>query len=163
MNGYMSKRVGAVLAATFCAATAVTTVAAPVASAHHLTGPGICGGSEYQFKGTASVRTAGGTALGRVVISRHQSSDTVCAVTLKENHSTSSLMSVKIKRSNQDNWARVDSGNFSQYAGPVYLGEDGWWIEVRGEIAGRWTEIDWNGYYEVCIFRQEGVSGQRYC
>lgn len=161
MNG--SKRRGAIVAAALLAATAVTTVAAPTASAHHLTGPGICGGSEYVFKGTASVRTAGGTALGRVVISRHQSSDTVCGVTIKSDHSTSSAMSVKIKRNNQDSWARVDSGTFSQYAGPVYLGEDGWWITVRGEIAGRWTEIDWNGYYQICFFRQEGVAGQREC
>lgn len=108
------KGVSMALAAA-AASAAVMTVASPAQAA---TGPEICGGSEYVKIGGKEFTG------GRLVVSKHRNSNTMCGVTFNTTGSAryTRVTLVRVPAGGGVTYgSKEDAGNYSQYAGPIYL------------------------------------------
>jgi hypothetical protein len=70
---------------------------------------------------------------GTVYLTYSSSSGKNCVVTLRENPGTATLMEAYLRRSGTSAWAK-DSGNFTTYAGPVYVSAAGSCVDWGGTI-----------------------------
>lgn len=106
---------------------AATAGAAPAAAATY---GGQCG-SGYGVVNQAAV--PGGT----VFLTYNSSTRKNCAVTIRSAPGAAMNMDVALKRSNSTAW-QTDPGNWTQYAGPVYLSAAGQCVDWGGVIGDDW-------------------------
>jgi hypothetical protein len=134
------RRIGFVLLLALC----VGSVALPAspAEASHWTGPEICGQGTYRTVLVAEIGPSVADRIGNLVLTKHENSDTFCAVTLRRYHERQRSMDVRIKRGNGA-WWQTDPTNGYEYAGPVYREKNGGIIVAHGQIGGRWTRLYW--------------------
>ncbi|BCJ55428.1 hypothetical protein Asp14428_69030 [Actinoplanes sp. NBRC 14428] len=70
---------------------------------------------------------------GTVYLTYSSSSGRNCVVTLRENPGAATLMEAYVRRSGASSWIK-DSGNFTTYAGPVYVSAAGACVDWGGTI-----------------------------
>ncbi|MEE2039520.1 spore-associated protein A [Nocardiopsis sp. CT-R113] len=107
------------------AATALS--AAPASAAYG----GQCG-SGYSEVNKTSV--SGGT----VFLTYNNSNGRNCVVVERSSPGAAMNMDAALKRSDSEAW-QTDPGNFTQYAGPVYLDAAGRCVDWGGVIGGEWV------------------------
>jgi hypothetical protein len=70
---------------------------------------------------------------GTVYLTYNNSTGKNCVVTIRENPGTATLMEAYLRRSGTSSWVK-DSGNFTTYAGPVYVSAAGSCVDWGGTI-----------------------------
>ncbi|MFD7438008.1 spore-associated protein A [Streptomyces sp. NPDC059861] len=117
------------VAASLGAFTGAGVVAAPAVSAA-ASYNGACG-SGYTVVNSARI-----SGMGTVFLTYNAANGYNCAVTIRDTPDTSSpeLLMVRLERTNDIYSAKVDSGNYTTYAGPVYLSGGGSCMSWRGVI-----------------------------
>ncbi|NJP34300.1 spore-associated protein A [Micromonospora sp. HSS6-12] len=70
---------------------------------------------------------------GTVYLTYNSSSGRNCVVTVRERPGTATLMEAYLRRSGTSSWTK-DSGNFTTYAGPVYVSAAGSCVDWGGTI-----------------------------
>jgi hypothetical protein len=70
---------------------------------------------------------------GTVYLTYNSSTGKNCVVTIRENPGTATLMEAYLRRSGTTSWVK-DSGNFTTYAGPVYVSAPGSCVDWGGTI-----------------------------
>lgn len=70
---------------------------------------------------------------GTVYLTYSSSTGKNCVVTVRENPGTATLMEAYLRRSGTSSWVR-DSGNYTTYAGPVYVSAAGSCVDWGGTI-----------------------------
>ncbi|MET7472713.1 hypothetical protein ACFYON_27290 [Micromonospora sp. NPDC005686] len=86
--------------------------------AHAATGPEICGGSEYMRIAAHELSN------GRLVVSKHRNSNTMCAVTFNSTGTTKYTRATLVRvpaGGGVTYGSKEDAGQYRQYAGPIYL------------------------------------------
>ncbi|SCG49979.1 hypothetical protein GA0070619_2389 [Micromonospora zamorensis] len=86
--------------------------------AHAATGPEICGGSEYMRIKAHEFPN------GRLVVSKHRNSNTMCAVTFNTTGTTKYTRATLVRvpaGGGVTYGSKEDANQYSQYAGPIYL------------------------------------------
>ncbi|GGZ10760.1 spore-associated protein A [Streptomyces olivaceoviridis] len=119
----------ATLGASLLAVSGMSLIVAPAASAA-ASYNGACG-SGYSVVNSARIST-----LGTVFLTYNSSTGYNCAVAIRDTPDTSSpeQMIVRLQRTNDVYSAKVDSGNYSSYAGPVYVNGVGACMDWTGII-----------------------------
>ncbi|TDC85446.1 spore-associated protein A [Micromonospora sp. KC606] len=70
---------------------------------------------------------------GTVYLTYSSSTGKNCVVTLREKPGTATLMEAYLRRSGTSSWVK-DSGNYTTYAGPVYVSAAGSCVDWGGTI-----------------------------
>ena len=70
---------------------------------------------------------------GTVYLTYNASAGKNCVVTIRENSGTATLVEAYLRRSGTTSWAK-DSGNYTTYAGPVYVSAAGSCVDWGGTI-----------------------------
>jgi hypothetical protein len=70
---------------------------------------------------------------GTVYLTYNASTGKNCVVTLRENPGAATLMEAFLRRSGTSSWVK-DSGNYTTYAGPVYVSAAGSCVDYGGTI-----------------------------
>ncbi|TDB76732.1 spore-associated protein A [Micromonospora sp. KC723] len=70
---------------------------------------------------------------GTVYLTYSASTGKNCVVTLREKPGTATLMEAYLRRSGTSSWVK-DSGNYTTYAGPVYVSATGSCVDWGGTI-----------------------------
>ena len=104
-------------------------VVAPARVVPYTSYNGVCG-SGYSVIDSAVLST-----LGTVYLTYDSSSGYNCVVTVRANPGTAMEMSAAIRLTGNSTWI-IDEGNYTTYAGPVYLHAPGQCIDWAGSIAG---------------------------
>jgi hypothetical protein len=73
------------------------------------------------------------TNRGTVFLTYNASTGRNCVVTVRTNPGAATLMEAALKRSSSSTWT-VDSGNYTTYAGPVYVSAAGQCVDWGGTI-----------------------------
>lgn len=121
----ISQKIGA-LGLTAVAATAGVMVnAAPAQAALY---GGQCG-TGYGVVNLIDLPNSRGT----VYLTYNSSTGKNCVVTLRENPGTATLMEAYLRRTGTSAWTK-DSGNYTTYAGPVYVSAAGSCVDWGGTI-----------------------------
>ncbi|GAB3485788.1 spore-associated protein A [Nocardiopsis coralliicola] len=129
MRRLTARAPAAALTAAACAA-ALLTAAEPAAAAGY---NGVCG-SGYGVVNKADVGGA-----GTVYLTYNNSNGRNCAVSVRSSPGAKMAMDVQLAPAGNPDAAKLDSGDFGQYAGPVYLEAAGTcvtWSAIIGDAAG---------------------------
>ena len=121
----ISQKIAALGMTAAAATVGVLTNAAPAQTALY---GGQCG-SGYNVVNLIDLPDLRGT----VYLTYNASSGKNCVVTLREHPGTATLMEAYLRRSGTSSWAK-DSGNFTTYAGPVYVSAAGSCVDWGGTI-----------------------------
>ncbi|NBE97539.1 hypothetical protein FE391_27495 [Nonomuraea sp. KC401] len=129
----MRTKLAAVVSAGVLAAGIISTSAAP-ASAASAASP--CG-SGYKLVGAYNINK-GGQKYGLLEIRWNARTGKNCALAYGSgsNYGRSDYKSVRIRSSDKNSWADTDWGDFSRYAGPVYVAAKNKCIDVAAHIEG---------------------------
>jgi|SRR5689334_4412712 len=77
---------------------------------------------------------------GTVYLTYSGSTGNNCVVTVRDKPGTPVFMNAWIRLSGTSDWNQ-DPGNFTTYAGPVYVRAPGQCVDWGGEIAGYWVTV----------------------
>ncbi|MFJ9555587.1 spore-associated protein A [Nocardiopsis sp. NPDC101807] len=124
----MSRPLARRAAAALGLALAATALTAPPASAAY---GGQCGSGYTEVNQTS---IAGGT----VHLTYNNANGRNCVVVERSDPGSPMNMDAALKRSDSSSW-QTDPGNFTQYAGPVYLDAAGQCVDWGGVIGGEWV------------------------
>ncbi|MEO3799505.1 hypothetical protein [Nonomuraea sp. B1E8] len=130
----MRTKVAAVVSAGMLAAGIISASAAPASAASAATP---CG-SGYKLVGTYNI-SQGGQKYGLLEIRWNAGAGKNCALAYGSgsNYGRSDYKAVRIRSSNKSSWADTDWGDFSRYAGPVYVAAKNKCIDVSAHIEGK--------------------------
>jgi hypothetical protein len=112
-------------AAAAAVVTGSITMAAPASAASY---GGQCG-SGYGVVNSFSLPDSRGT----VFLTYSSATGKNCVVTVRTTPGTATLMEAYLKRSSSSTWVK-DSGNYTTYAGPVYVSAAGQCVDWGGTI-----------------------------
>nr|WP_313069179.1 spore-associated protein A [Kitasatospora gansuensis] len=115
------------------AAVAVTTLAVPTA-AHAASYNGKCGAG-YNVIDSMSI-----TTLGTVYLTYNSATTQNCVVTIRNNPGTYMYMNAAVQLTGLDWTRQYDPGQYSTFAGPVYLYASGKCIDWGGEIGSVYAQ-----------------------
>jgi len=121
----ISQKIGALGLAAAAATAGVMVNAAPAQAALY---GGQCG-SGYGVVNLIDLPNSRGT----VYLTYNSSTGKNCVVTLRENPGTATLMEAYLRRTGTSTWTK-DSGNYTTYAGPVYVSAAGSCVDWGGTI-----------------------------
>jgi Flp pilus assembly protein TadG len=125
----LMKRAAAVAAAAAIAATGLTATAAPASAA--ATYGGECG-SNYRVVNSAPIGSK-----GTVFLTYNSSNGYNCAVAKRNTAGSRVLIEVGMSLSPAGtHWTVYEGGQFTSYAGPVYLSAAGRCVDWMGRISG---------------------------
>ena len=118
-------KIGLIGVAVVATATGTIATAGPAAAATY---GGQCG-SGYGVVNRFDLPTNRGT----VFLTYNSGNGNNCVVTVRTNPGAATLMEAALKRSSSSTW-NVDSGNYTTYAGPVYVSAPGQCVDWGGTI-----------------------------
>ncbi|WP_207916661.1 spore-associated protein A [Micromonospora sp. KC723] len=121
----ISQKIAALGLASAAATTGALVSAAPAQAALY---GGQCG-SGYNVVNLIDLPDLRGT----VYLTYSASTGKNCVVTLREKPGTATLMEAYLRRSGTSSWVK-DSGNYTTYAGPVYVSATGSCVDWGGTI-----------------------------
>ncbi|TDD23412.1 hypothetical protein [Nonomuraea diastatica] len=133
MNVLARTKFTAVASAAVLAAGIVSTIAVPASAA--AVGP--CG-SGYKLVGTYNI-SKDGQKFGVLEVRWNAGTGKNCALAYGSgsNYGRADYKAVRIRSSDKTSWADTDWGNFSKYAGPVYVAAKNKCIDVSAHVEGR--------------------------
>jgi hypothetical protein len=121
-----------------CAVSAAITVGASVFV------PGTASAATYggQCGGGYGVIDSAGVLGGTVFLTYNSAAGKNCVVTVRDQSGASEEMVARVGRSGDPNSVDTDKGNYTTYAGPVYVQASHACIDWYGEIKGSWGGKD---------------------